>query len=103
MHRNAAECAVCGERAACTRDGEMVKKNRGFPFSRSARSLQENASRAGEAAAASYTLVGAILVLGGLGYVVDRWQGSSPWGLLTGLALGIAVGFYELVKTTWRR
>jgi F0F1-type ATP synthase assembly protein I len=90
-------------REACTRDGEMVKKNRGFPFSRSARSLQENASRAGEAAAASYTLVGAILVLGGLGYVVDRWQGSSPWGLLIGLALGIAVGFYELVKTAWRR
>jgi len=81
----------------------MVKKNRGFPFSRSARSLQENASRAGGAAAASYTLVGAILVLGGLGYAIDRWQGTSPWGLLTGLALGIVVGFYELVKTAWPR
>ena len=79
----------------------MVKKNRGFPFSRSAKFLQENASNAGAAAGASYTLVGAILVLGGLGYAVDRWQGSSPWGLLIGLTLGVVVGFYGLVKTTW--
>ena len=81
----------------------VVKKNRSFPFSRSAKFLQENASNAGAAAGASYTLVGAILVLGGLGYAVDRWQGSSPWGLLIGLTLGVVVGFYELVKTTWLR
>jgi len=81
----------------------MVKKNRSFPFSRSAKSLQENASNAGAAAGASYTLVGAIILLGGIGYAVDRWQGSAPWGLLIGLMLGIVVGFYELVKTFWPR
>ena len=77
----------------------MAKKNRSFSFSRSAKSLQENASNAGSAAGASYTLVGAIIMLGGIGYAVDRWQGSAPWGLLIGLMLGIVVGFYELVKT----
>ena len=46
---------------------EMAKKNRSFSFSRSAKSLQENASNAGAAAGASYTLVGGILLLGGIG------------------------------------
>jgi F0F1-type ATP synthase assembly protein I len=53
-------------------------------------------------AGASYTLVGAIILLGGIGYAVDRWQGTAPWFLVAGLALGIIVGFYELIKTVWR-
>ena len=81
----------------------MAKKNRPFSFSRSAESLQENASRAGAAAGASYTLVGGILLLGGIGFAVDRWQGTAPWGVVIGLILGIVVGFYELVKATWQR
>jgi len=81
----------------------MAKKNRGFSYARSAKSLQENAERAGSAAGAAYTLVGGILVLGGIGYAIDRWRDSSPWGLIIGLVLGVVVGFYDLVKTTWRR
>lgn len=81
----------------------MAKKNREFSFSRSNKSLQDSASNAGAAAGASYTLVGGILALGGIGYAVDKWQGSAPWGLIIGLALGIIVGFYDLVKTAWRR
>jgi F0F1-type ATP synthase assembly protein I len=80
----------------------MARKNRGFSLERSARSLQENVSRSGAVAGASYTLVGAIILLGGIGYALDRWQGTSPWFLVTGLALGIIVGFYELIKTVWR-
>jgi F0F1-type ATP synthase assembly protein I len=72
-------------------------------LSRSAKSLQENITRSGPAMAASYTLVGAILVLGGIGYAVDEWRGTSPWFLLGGLTLGIVVGFYELVKTAYRK
>ena len=81
----------------------MAKKNRSFSFSRSAKSLQENASNAGAAAGASYTLVGGIILLGGIGYAVDRWWGTAPWGLVIGLALGIVVGFYELIRTAWPR
>ncbi len=74
-----------------------------FFFQRSAKQLQENAERAGPAASASYTLIGAIILLGGLGYAVDRWRGTSPWFLLGGLLLGIVVGFYELAKIVWRK
>lgn len=81
----------------------MAKPKRPFSFARSAKSLQENAARAGPAAAASYTLIGAILLLGGLGYVVDLWAGTAPLALIIGLVLGLVVGFYELVKTIWHQ
>ena len=81
----------------------MPKETRERLLARSAKSLQENAERAGPAASASYTLIGAIILLGGIGYAVDRWQGTSPWFLLAGLALGLIVGFYELARTVWHR
>ena len=59
--------------------------------------------QSGPAAMASYTLIGAILVFGGLGYAIDAWAGTSPWGLLAGLALGLVVGFYQLAVMVWRR
>jgi F0F1-type ATP synthase assembly protein I len=78
-------------------------KKPGDFFAKSARELQENAERAGPAAGASYTLIGSIIVLGGIGYAIDRWQGTTPWFLLGGLLLGIVVGFYELAKSVWRK
>jgi F0F1-type ATP synthase assembly protein I len=81
----------------------VAKKDQSFSLARSAKSLQDNLARSGPVAAASYTLVGGILLLGGIGYAIDRWQGTAPWFLLAGLGTGIIVGFYELVKTTWRR
>jgi F0F1-type ATP synthase assembly protein I len=66
----------------------------------SLRSLQGAASKAGPAAAASYTLIGAIIVLGAAGYGIDAWLGTAPWGVMSGLGLGIVVGFYELIKST---
>jgi len=70
-------------------------------LARSAKSLQEIVEQSGPAAGASYTLIGAIILLGGIGYAVDRWLTTSPWFLLGGLALGLIVGFYELAKTVW--
>lgn len=74
-----------------------------FFLARSLKYLQENIRRSGPAAGASYTLIGAILLLGGLGYAVDAWRGTAPWFLLTGLLAGLLVGFYELAKTVWPR
>jgi len=74
-----------------------------FSYSKAAKSLQDNATRAGSAAAVSYTLIGAIVLLGGLGYAFDWWRGTGPWGLFVGLILGIVVGFYELIKTMWQK
>ena len=79
-----------------------MAQDEGGPFSaRSLQYLQENLRRAGPAAVAGYTLIGAIILLGGLGYVVDEWLQTSPWFLLAGLLVGLVVGFYELARTVW--
>jgi ATP synthase protein I len=68
-----------------------------------AKGLQASLTTAGPVAAASYSLIGAIVLLGGAGYFADGWLGTSPWLLIIGLLLGIVVGFYELVRVVWRR
>jgi F0F1-type ATP synthase assembly protein I len=70
---------------------------------RSTAEFQRRAEQAAPAAGASYTLIGAIILLGGLGYAVDRWRDTSPWFLIGGLMVGIVVGMYELAKTVWKR
>jgi F0F1-type ATP synthase assembly protein I len=72
-------------------------------LSGSAKSLQDNVRRSGSVAGASYTLIGAIILLGGIGYAVDQWRGTSPWFVMGGLLLGLIVGFYELAKTVWQK
>ena len=64
---------------------------------------RSTAEQAGPAAGASYTLIGAIILLGGIGYAHRRWRGTSPWFLVGGLLLGIVVGMYELAKTVWHK
>jgi ATP synthase protein I len=58
---------------------------------------------AGPVIGAAYTLIGAIILLGLVGYFADKWLGTDPWLLIAGLLLGIVVGFYELAKVVWRR
>ena len=78
----------------------MAGKNRRFSLARATEALQDNVARSGRVAGASYTLVGGIILLGGLGYVLDGRLGTEPWLLVGGLLLGIVVGFYEIVKAT---
>lgn len=67
------------------------------------KALQTTVLSSGPAAMVSYTLIGAIVLLGGIGYAIDEWRGTSPWFLFGGLVLGLIVGFYELAKKTiWR-
>ena len=74
------------------------------PFlKRSTEALQHTADEAVPAAGAGYTLIGAIMLLGLIGYGIDRWSGASPWFLVGGLLLGIVVGMYELAKTVWHK
>ena len=40
----------------------------------------------------------AILLLGAVGWWVDWMFGFSPWGLIGGVALGFAVGMWQLVR-----
>lgn len=71
-------------------------------FARSMQYLQDNIRRSGPAASASYTLIGAIMLLGGIGYAIDHWRGTFPGFLLGGLVLGLVVGFFDLARTVWR-
>ena len=82
---------------------EKPREDPGSNLEKSLKALQENVSHSGSAAAASYTLIGAILLLGGLGYAIDRWQGTSPGFLVGGLFLGVVVGMYELARTVWHK
>ena len=79
------------------------KPKAGDLIQQSTQSFQENVTRAGPLAAASYTLIGAIILLGSIGYAMDRWLGASPWFLLGGLLVALIVGFYELGKVAFRQ
>ena len=67
------------------------------------KALQDSLDQNEPRIVASYALIGAILLLGGVGYAVDWWRGTSPWFLLVGLTLGILFGFYNLVASLRRR
>ena len=69
-------------------------------ISRANASLQENLDRGKPVIFASYGVVGAILLFGGAGYVLDRVLGTLPGFLLGGLCTGLAVAFYTLIKRT---
>ena len=81
----------------------MPEDEGGLFLARSLRYMQESLRRSGPAAVAGYTLIGAIFLLGGIGYALDAWRGTSPWFLIAGLLLGLIVGFFELAKIIWRR
>jgi F0F1-type ATP synthase assembly protein I len=38
----------------------------------------------------------ALLTLGGLGWLLDRWLGTAPWLIVIGLVAGNALGVYLL-------
>jgi F0F1-type ATP synthase assembly protein I len=81
----------------------MSEKERELFLARSLRYMQESIRSSGPAVVAGYTLIGAILLLGGIGYALDAWLGTSPWFLIAGLLLGLIVGFFELAKIIWRK
>ena len=82
---------------------EENDENNGAFLARSLRQTQENLRQAGPAAMVGYTLLGAIVVMGGIGYAVDVWLDASPWFLLVGLLIGVVVGFFELAKVIWHK
>jgi F0F1-type ATP synthase assembly protein I len=45
-----------------------------------------------------FELVAAVVGFTLIGYWWDRHFGSSPWGLLTGVALGLIGGTYNLIR-----
>ena len=40
----------------------------------------------------------AVALFAGIGYAIDRWRGTSPWGVLIGAAIGFAVGLRAMIR-----
>ena len=55
--------------------------------------------KSGLAYAAGFSLFAAVLAGLIAGWLLDRWLGTSPWLLITGIILGAAAGFYELIRS----
>jgi len=56
--------------------------------------------KSGLAYAAALSLFAAVVAGLILGWLLDRWLGTSPWLLVTGIVLGAAAGFYEFIRQT---
>ena len=81
----------------------MPDSGAGRFLARSLKFMQENLRRSGPAVSAGYTLIAALGLLGGIGYALDAWRGTSPGFLLAGLLLGVVVGFVGLAKIMFRK
>jgi F0F1-type ATP synthase assembly protein I len=65
-------------------------------------SMQNNLSRGEPAIVASYSVIGAIMLLGGAGFAADRYLRTAPWCLLAGLVTGLGIGFFQLARVMRR-
>lgn len=53
-------------------------------------------------ASAGVEMAGGIGLFALLGWLVDRWLGTDPWGLVTGAVLGLVGGMYLIIKAAGR-
>jgi ATP synthase protein I len=75
------------------------------------RETQRNRPAAGVETDANYRMGSRVLaeLIGGigggalLGWVVDHFVGTSPWGLLVMMALGIVVAFRNIIRMSGQR
>ena len=63
---------------------------------------QEVNRKTGMAYAAAFSLFACVVSGLILGWLLDRWLGTRPWLLVTGLLLGAVAGFYEFIRASSR-
>lgn len=51
---------------------------------------------------AVWQFIGSVFFLVGVGYGVDKYWGTGPWGLVVGGVVGSAVGFYAFITAANR-
>ena len=56
--------------------------------------------KSGLAYAAAFSLFAAVVSGLIVGWLMDRWLGTRPWLLITGIVLGGVAGFYEFIRAT---
>jgi ATP synthase protein I len=75
------------------------------------REIQRNKPVGGAEADANYRMGSRVLaeLIGGIGggafigWVIDRFAGTSPWGLLVVMALGVIVAFRSIIRMASQR
>ncbi|HKP37987.1 MAG TPA: AtpZ/AtpI family protein [Pyrinomonadaceae bacterium] len=61
---------------------------------------QDANRKSGIAYAAALSLFASVVAGLLIGWLLDRWLGTRPWLLVTGMVLGSAAGFYEFIRTS---
>ena len=86
----------------------LQRLNEGLGHARDAAgSPSDSPDREQAATAASYAkgfrlsseLVAGVVVGAGIGWLIDRWLGVSPWGLIVFLLLGFAAGMLNVMRS----
>src|ERR1700733_6362780 len=85
----------------------LQRLNEGLGQVRSARRTSESPEADRSATASGYAkgfrlsseLVAGVVVGAGLGWLIDRWVGTSPWGLMIFLLLGFAAGVLNVMRS----
>ena len=62
----------------------------------------ETNRKSGLAYGAALVLFSSVVSFGAVGWLLDRWFGTKPWLLVTGLVLGAIAGFYQFIRLTSR-
>ena len=60
----------------------------------------ETARKSGLAYGAALMLFGSVIFMLILGYFADKLFGTSPWGIIIGIVLGAAIGFFQFFRIT---
>jgi F0F1-type ATP synthase assembly protein I len=63
-------------------------------------SQAEATRKSGLAYGAVIALVGSILFFLAIGWAVDKFFQSSPWGIVIGILFGSIVGFYQFIRVS---
>jgi F0F1-type ATP synthase assembly protein I len=64
----------------------------------SKRDDEEVSRKSGLAYAAGITLFASVVVFCAIGWMIDRWRGTSPWFLAAGIVVGAALGLFEFIR-----
>lgn len=62
------------------------------------REEQEVTRKSGMVYAAVFAIITSVVVFLCIGWALDRWLGTGPWLLVTGIILGSVAGFYEFIR-----
>jgi ATP synthase protein I len=61
---------------------------------------EETNRKSGIAYGAALILFSSVVSFCGAGWLLDRWLGTKPWLLVTGIVLGAVAGFYQFIRLT---